>query len=107
MGELEDALDFLCYAGVVAKQDGRFWVAGRLFCDWFLRRHPGDATDKPSLEHRLAVALENLSVIEEAETDYVEPKDVPLSLRLAKRRLERLIDDLQMKLASISPPLHS
>lgn len=106
MGQLEDALDFLCYAGVVATQYGRFWIAGRLFCDWFLRRHPGDAADKPSFEHRLAVALENLSVIEEAESEYAEPKDVPLSLRLAKRRTERLVGELRMKLASISPPLH-
>ncbi len=104
MGELEDALDFLCYAGVIAKQDGRFWVAGRLFCDWFLRRHPEDSTDKISLTHRLREALDQLSVIEEAETDFVEPKNVSLDLRLAKLRLKRIIDDLQRKLASVSSP---
>lgn len=104
IGELEDALDFLCYAGVVAKQDGRFWVAGRLFCDWFLRRHQEDSTDKISLTHRLAEALDKLSVIQNAETDYVEPKDIPLVLRLAKLRQERVIDDLQRKLASVSSP---
>lgn len=104
IGELEDALDFLCYAGVVAKQDGRFWVAGRLFCDWFLRRHPEDSTDRISLTNRLGKALDQLSVIEEVETDFVEPKDVPLSLRLAKRRLKRVIDDLRRKLTSISSP---
>lgn len=104
MGELEDALDFLCYAGVVVKQDGRFWVAGRLFCDWFLRRHSEDSTDKISLTHRLTEALDKLSVIQKAETDYVEPKDVPLDLRLAKLRQERVIDDLQRQLASVSSP---
>jgi len=35
---VKDALDFLCYTGVVFKQDKKYAIAGRLFQDWFLQR---------------------------------------------------------------------
>lgn len=38
-GTVKDSLDFLSYAGVVAKNEDRYCVSVQLFRDWFLARH--------------------------------------------------------------------
>jgi len=62
---------------------------------------PVDLAQVTSLRLQLAQARENLRLIEERESEYVLPTDVPLQLVKDKRRLEEHITELKVQLGEI------
>jgi hypothetical protein len=57
-----------------------------------------------SLKHRLAEAEENLRLIQERKSEYVQAADIPLQLIKDERRLVQTIDALRAQLEQLPPP---
>lgn len=57
-----------------------------------------------SLKHRLAEAEENLRLIRERKSEYVQSADIPLQLIKDERRLAQEIETLRAQLEQLPPP---
>ncbi len=68
------------------------------------RRTKTNDQEEASLRRQLAEAEENLRLLKERESEYVEHTAVPLDLIKQKRRLREKIDDLKTQLRQSAPP---
>lgn len=61
-------------------------------------------SETDSLKRRLTEAEENLRLIAERKSEYVQETDIPLQLIKDERRLREEIEELQSQLADLPPP---